>query len=188
MQNSYESRAPLFQKRRAVFLRHYNSEKSLHPTIQRLLFAGCIHLQPGAPGCTQFCTHPTQFSRRLVILCYDALRSPKAKSPKPLITRDFEDCTQRCDCIKYRVLIFDKTMKIIQSHHLNDYNDCTVQRLCTGCKFSREQSLGRFTKPYLMEHLTIFAQNKNRRNRSHADKSHSIRILFSSLASGHYLT
>ena len=53
---------------------------------------------------------------------------------------------------------FDKTMKIIQSHHLNDYNDCTVQRLCTGCKISKEQSLGRFIKPYLMGYLTIFAK------------------------------
>ena len=57
-----------------------------------------------------------------------------------------------------RLMDFDKTMKIIQSHHLNDYNDCTVQRLCTGCKISKEQSLGRFIKPYLMGYLTIFAK------------------------------
>jgi len=70
------------------------SDISLHPTIQRLLLAGCIHLHPGAPGCTHFSTHPPQISRRLVILCYDALRSQKAKSPKPLVVRDFGDCTQ----------------------------------------------------------------------------------------------
>ena len=108
MPNSYESQESLLQNNgERLFFTSPHSDISLHPTIQRLLFAGCIHLHPGAPGCTQFCTHLTQISRHLVILCYDALRSQKAKSQKPLITRDFEDCTQMCDCIKYRVLIFE---------------------------------------------------------------------------------
>ena len=95
MPNSYESREPLLQNNgERLFFPTLYSEKSLHPTIQQLLFAGCIHLHPGVPGCTQFCTHPTQISRRIVILCCDALRSPKEKSPKPLVARDFEDCTQ----------------------------------------------------------------------------------------------
>ena len=87
------------------FFTSLHSEESLHPTIQRLLLAGCIHLHPGAPGCTHFCTHPTSFYCHFVILCYDALCPEIEKSPKPLVTRDFEDCTQRYDCIKYRVLI-----------------------------------------------------------------------------------
>ena len=30
---------------------------------------------------------------------------------------------------------FDKTMKIIQSHYLNDYNDCTVHDYAPGANF-----------------------------------------------------
>ena len=34
-----------------------------------------------------------------------------------------------------RLIDFDKTMKIIQSHYLNDYNDCTVHDYAPGANF-----------------------------------------------------
>ena len=99
MPNSYESREPLFPK---------NGERPFYGTIivnyhctqlsndYFLLGASiCTRVRPGAPGCTQFCTHPTSFYCHFVILCYDALCPEIEKSPKPLVTRDFEDCTQR---------------------------------------------------------------------------------------------
>ena len=58
------------------------SDISLHPTIQRLLFAGCIHLHPGAPRCTHFSTHPTSFAD---ILSFCAFYSPSSANPTNLV-------------------------------------------------------------------------------------------------------
>ena len=74
---------------------------------------------------------------------------------------------------------FDKTMKIIQSHHLNDYNDCTVHDYAPGANFQKSNRW--IVYQALYDGVSqIDAQNKNRRSRSHADNP----LLYLSL---HYL-
>ena len=120
MPNSYESREPLFQNNgERLFLRHC------------IVIYHCTQLSndyflPGASICTRVRPDAPSFAPALLKLA-DALSfyvtmpyTPKKENPRsPLITRDFEDCTQKCDCIKYRVLIFDTTLFMIQSQLLH---------------------------------------------------------------------
>ena len=104
MPNSYE-RGPLFQNNGerpfcdASIVIHHCTQLSNDYFL--LAASICTRVRPDAPNFA-----PTLLSFVDTLPFYIAMPyAQKTKSPKPLVARDFEDCTQRCDCIKYRILI-----------------------------------------------------------------------------------